>query len=56
MIMPMGISPSRKPEALAEIVETIERFWIVVAQVPKVARGAEAPLSLSNDGLIPEDK
>jgi CheY-like chemotaxis protein len=26
-------------EALAAIVETIERFWIGVAQFPKVARG-----------------
>jgi two-component system, chemotaxis family, response regulator Rcp1 len=28
--------PSR--EALAAIVETIERFWISIAQLPKVAR------------------
>ena len=26
-------------KALADIVETIERFWIAVAQLPKVARG-----------------
>jgi two-component system, chemotaxis family, response regulator Rcp1 len=26
-------------EALADIVETIERFWIAIAQLPKVTRG-----------------
>jgi chemotaxis family two-component system response regulator Rcp1 len=31
-------------EALAVIVETIERFWIDIAQLPKVARGGSAPI------------
>ena len=30
-------------EALAAIVETIERFWIAVAQLPKVERGGRYP-------------
>jgi CheY-like chemotaxis protein len=30
-------------EALADIVETIEHFWIAVAQLPKVARGGRRP-------------
>jgi CheY-like chemotaxis protein len=32
-------------EALADIVEAIERFWIAVAQLPKVARGQTAPMA-----------
>jgi CheY-like chemotaxis protein len=33
------INKPRTGEALADIVETIERFWIGVAQLPKVVRG-----------------
>jgi two-component system, chemotaxis family, response regulator Rcp1 len=33
------IKKPRTGEALADIVETIERFWIGVAQLPKVVRG-----------------
>src|SRR3984885_9067214 len=33
------ISKPPSAEALAAIVETIERFWIGVAQLPKIARG-----------------
>jgi CheY-like chemotaxis protein len=32
-------------KALADIVETIERFWIAIAQLPKVARGQTAPMA-----------
>ena len=32
-------------KALADIVETIERFWIAVAQLPKVARGGTSTLA-----------
>lgn len=41
-------------EDLADIVETIERFWIAVAQLPRVARGARRP-SRNSGRLIPED-
>jgi CheY-like chemotaxis protein len=34
-------------EALATIVETIERFWIGVAQLPKVARGGTSSAARS---------
>ena len=37
------ITKPRTGEALADIVETIERFWIAVAQLPKVARGGRLP-------------
>jgi CheY-like chemotaxis protein len=33
------INKPRTGKALADIVETIERFWIAVAQLPKVTRG-----------------
>ena len=32
------ITKPRDPNALANIVETIERFWIAVAELPKVMR------------------
>jgi hypothetical protein len=35
-------------------VEAIERFWIAVAQLPKVARGGRHP-SRNSGRLIPED-
>src|SRR3984885_15526736 len=34
------IPKPRTGEALADIVETIEGFWIAIAQLPKVTRGA----------------
>ena len=37
------ITKPQTGEALADIVETIERFWIAVAQLPKVARGGRLP-------------
>ena len=37
------IPKPRTGAALADIVETIERFWIAVAQLPKVARGGRHP-------------
>jgi CheY-like chemotaxis protein len=33
------INKPQTGKALADIVETIERFWIAIAQLPKVARG-----------------
>jgi CheY-like chemotaxis protein len=44
----------RTGEALADIVGTIERFWIAIALLPKVARGSQRP-SRNNGRLIPED-
>ena len=49
-----AIPKPRTSEALADIVETIERFWIAVAQLPKVARGGRHS-SRNNGRLIPED-
>src|SRR6202789_62260 len=48
------IPKPRTGEALADIVETIERFWIAVAQLPKVARGGRRP-TRNSGSLIPED-
>jgi chemotaxis family two-component system response regulator Rcp1 len=48
------IPKPRTGEALADIVETIERFWIGIAQLPKVARGSRRP-SRNSGRLIPED-
>jgi two-component system, chemotaxis family, response regulator Rcp1 len=39
-------------EALAAIVETIERFWIGIAQLPRVAHGGRQ--SRNNGRFIPE--
>jgi two-component system, chemotaxis family, response regulator Rcp1 len=40
-------------EALDAIVETMERFWIGVARLPKIARG-RTPTSRNSNKLIPE--
>jgi len=48
------IPKPRTGKALADIVETIERFWVAVAQLPKVARGGRRP-SRNSGRLIPED-
>jgi CheY-like chemotaxis protein len=36
------IRKPKDPDVLGAIVETIERFWIAVAQIPKVARSGQA--------------
>jgi len=48
------IPKPRTGEALADIVETIERFWIAVAQLPKVTRAGLRP-SRNSGSLIPKD-
>src|ERR1700722_9373523 len=49
------IPKPRTGEALAEIVETIERFWLAIARLPKVTRGAWHP-SHSSGRLVREGK